>query len=101
VRDAPHRTRELLGELHALAEEIEESLLSLASDAARVEWRSLRDAWPSEIEVRRGVVGLAEDDLEWMVSKVKRFRQILRALAGAPRTPAAPIVVAPAVSATA
>jgi hypothetical protein len=71
------RTESLVRKLADLAREIDESLLSAASLDARIEWNVLCDTWPSAAEVRSGVVALSDDELDAMIGKVQRFKDIL------------------------
>ena len=71
------RTESLVRKLAELAREIDEGLLSSASRDARIEWNVLCDTWPSAADVRSGVVGLSDDELDEMIGKVQRFRDIL------------------------
>jgi hypothetical protein len=71
------RTELLVRELGVLAKEIDAGLLAAASRAARHEWRNIRRRWPSEDQVRMGALPLSDDDLGFMLGKVRRFRAIL------------------------
>jgi hypothetical protein len=71
------RTESLVRKLAELAREIDESLLQAASVDARIEWNVLCDTWPSAAEVRSGVVCLSDDELDAMIGKVQRFKDIL------------------------
>ena len=62
-----------------------EDLLALASPAAQREWEALRFQWPSEVDLRKGIIALSDDELELMRSKALRFVRILEA-AGSTRT---------------
>jgi hypothetical protein len=94
------QTESLVAELRELASQIDDRLLARASGAAREEWAAIRDAWPTEDEVHRGTLHLSEDDLAWMVEKVRRFKSILRGLApGQPDDEHAPVRFAPPPSA--
>jgi hypothetical protein len=86
--EATTRTLELTTELRALAQEIDARLLPHASAAAQAEWFALRSAWPDDGDVRRGARDISEVELGWVVGKVRRFRQILRGLAGERSEPA-------------
>jgi hypothetical protein len=44
----------------------------------------LRATWPSAADVRSGVVGLSDDELDAMIGKVQRFRTILARLKDRP-----------------
>lgn len=74
------RTETLVADLASLAEAAEDRL-ALASAAARSEWEAVRFRWPSEIELRNGIITLSDDELELMRSKVMRFVSILEAAA--------------------
>jgi hypothetical protein len=80
THDLSPRLRDLMDELSALAADIDGPLLMHASEAARAEWRALRDAWPSQDGVLGAAPALTEDELASIVGKVRRFRQILRDL---------------------
>ncbi len=71
------RTRELVSELHRLATLVSPHL-ALASPAAHAEWDALRALWPSDDELGAGNMAIAEQDLEWMPAKVRRFAENLR-----------------------
>jgi hypothetical protein len=72
----------LVAELASLAEAAEKRL-SLASADAQMEWQAARSRWPSQVELREGVVALSDDELAVMRSKVKRFVSILGAAVSA------------------
>jgi hypothetical protein len=74
------KTAVLVGELCALAGEINAGLISTASREARREWRLLRRQWPSSQELEAGRMGLSEGELVVMVGKVRRFKAILETL---------------------
>ena len=80
-----NRTETLVRTLGQLAHEIDESLLQAASVDARSEWSVLCDTWPSASEVRSGVVGMSDDELDALIGKVQRFKTILTRLPGAGR----------------
>jgi hypothetical protein len=75
-----NRTETLLQRLSDVAREVDDGLLEAASPEARGEWSVLRQRWPSAAEVRSGVVGLSDDELDAMIGKVLRFRTILARL---------------------
>jgi hypothetical protein len=56
-----------------------QALLPVASSAAREEWRRLEPFFPSTVEIERGFVTLSRMELREMLSKVRRFRDILAA----------------------
>jgi hypothetical protein len=72
------RTQELMKELRELAGEIDARLLPRASVAAQAEWFALRRVWPDDVAIVDGARGISDEELGWMVGKVRRFRQILR-----------------------
>jgi hypothetical protein len=72
------RTESLVAELATLAEAAEDRL-ALASAEAQREWEAVRFRWPSEVELRKGIIELSDDDLALMTSKVTRFVSILGA----------------------
>jgi hypothetical protein len=80
MHKATAQTEHLVTELGVLAREIDAGPITLASDAARDEWVVLRGQWPSENDVNAGIVALSDEELAMMVSKVRRFKQILQAL---------------------
>jgi hypothetical protein len=47
------------------------------SPGAREEWEKLENRFPSELEIRRGIIALSKPELDEMRSKVRRFRDIL------------------------
>jgi hypothetical protein len=71
------RTETLVQRLGELAHEIDDSLLQAASLDARWEWNVLCETWPSAADVRAGVVGMSDDELDAMIGKVMRFKSIL------------------------
>jgi len=71
----------LVEEFRLLAEDLHSYWLAAASEEARAEWRAFLNDWPTDLEVRRGLVGRSEDDLAWMLAKAKRFRAILAGIA--------------------
>jgi hypothetical protein len=75
------RTDALVRHLFALAREIEDSLLDVASSEARGEWATFRGQWPTTAEVRSGRVCLSDDEIEFVIAKVVRFKAILSGLA--------------------
>jgi hypothetical protein len=76
-------TSRIVDELTRLAECLQEHLPSISSEARR-EWEELRLRWPSELDIRQGTVGLTNDELAIMESKVRRFHDILAARAASP-----------------
>jgi hypothetical protein len=72
-----NRTETLVQTLGELAQEIDESLLQAASLDARCEWNILCDTWPSPAEVRSGLVGMSDEELDALIGKVQRFKSIL------------------------
>jgi hypothetical protein len=78
------RTESLVKEFDALAREIDVSqLVAGASANAREEWVSLRRQWPSAEQVRAGAVAFSDDELDFMVGKVRRFKSILESFRAA------------------
>lgn len=53
------------------------ALLEFASPGACDEWTKLENRFPSELELRRGMIALSTSDLREMRSKARRFRDIL------------------------
>ena len=74
------RTKSLVAELSSLAEAAEDRL-ALASAEAQREWKAVRFRWPSEVELRKGIIALSDDELVLMRTKVMRFVSILGAAA--------------------
>jgi len=72
------RTEELRDELEHVASEIDGGLLAVASPEAREEWASVRSQWRGNPGERR----VAEDELAVVLTKVRRFGDILRDLKG-------------------
>ena len=68
--------------LRVLTEEIP-SLLDLASPAAREEWGKLESRLPSSKEIEDGFIEFSDETLDEILSKMRRFRDIL----GAARRP--------------
>lgn len=75
-----NRTETLVRTLGQLAREIDESLLQAASVDARSEWTVLCETWPSASEVRSGIVGMSDEELDALIGKVQRFKTILTRL---------------------
>jgi hypothetical protein len=76
------KTPALVGRLGELASEIDDGLLATASAEARGEWALMRGTWPTAADLRTGIIGLSDDELDHMVGKVLRFRSILGMLRG-------------------
>ena len=76
-------TEAVIAAFRQLASELDEEWLSKASPDARAQWQTYLRLWPTSDDLRRGVVGLSLDDLSWMLSKARRFRELLQAQ-GAP-----------------
>lgn len=91
------RTESLVRKLGELAREIDDRFLHAASLDARSEWISLRGTWPNVAEVRSGVLGLSDADLDAMIGKVERFKDILVLIKRRERSaPSVPLVAAAA-----
>lgn len=88
------RTASLVQKLGELAREVDDSLLQAASVAARSEWNVLCETWPSACDVRAGVIGLSDDELDAMIAKVFRFKSILARLKSRAAVPARAAYVA-------
>jgi hypothetical protein len=74
----PRQTEQLRNQIEHIASEIDADLLSLASPEAKQEWASARIQW-------RGGAGapkLVADDLAIVLTKVRRFSDILRDMKG-------------------
>ncbi|HVU49272.1 MAG TPA: hypothetical protein VHL80_01230 [Polyangia bacterium] len=72
-----NRTETLVRKLGELAHEIDDSLLQAASIDARCEWNVLCETWPSPADVRSGIVGMSDEELDALIGKVQRFKSIL------------------------
>jgi hypothetical protein len=73
---ATAETESLVQRLGEIAREIDDSLLQAASVDARSEWNVLSETWPSAGDLRSGVVGMSDDELDAMIAKVIRFKSI-------------------------
>ena len=74
----PRQSERIRDQIEHVASEIDDDLLSLASPEAREEWASARTQW-------RGGAGspkLVADDLAVVLTKVRRFGDILRDMKG-------------------
>jgi hypothetical protein len=80
------RSERLVRDLLTLSSELDAHVLARASAPARDEWSELLLRLPTDADLRRGIVALAEDELSWLLAKVIRFRQIL----GGPDAPGVP-----------
>jgi hypothetical protein len=56
------RVRELLEEFRMLSEDLQLHWLHGASEEARSEWESFRGHCPTDLEVRRGLIGRSESE---------------------------------------
>jgi hypothetical protein len=74
------RMERLVLTLREMSQEIEPELHAI-SQMARDEWRSLQGTWPSDRQLREGAAGLTEERLEAIVTKTRRFKEIVHALA--------------------
>jgi hypothetical protein len=79
------RTESLVAELATLAE-VAEDRLAFASAEAQREWEAFRFRWPSQVELRKGIIALSDDEVAIMRSKAKRFVSILGAAESARRS---------------
>jgi hypothetical protein len=75
--------KDVVGELYMLRD-IVESMLGVASAAARDEWVNLRWQIPSLEEIASGFVLLPYEELEQMRAKISRFGRILATPTRAP-----------------
>jgi hypothetical protein len=66
----------ILEELEILRAEAR-SLLDVASVNARAEWEKLETRFPSDLEIRGGLIAFSSPELAEMRTKVRRFRDIL------------------------
>jgi len=66
---------QLRDEMEHVVSEIDERLLLAASPEAREEWELVRTHWRDDFVARRVV----DDELAFVVTKVRRFGDILRA----------------------
>jgi hypothetical protein len=71
----------IVDQFRRLSTEITDRELRSASPAERAEWHRFVEQWPTEDDLRRGVIKQSADDLSWMLARARRFR----ALIGAPR----------------
>lgn len=94
VDDKRSPIEQLMSTLRTLGEEIEPHL-HLVSDAARDEWRSFVSRWRSDGQLRDGGLSLAGEGLRATEAKVRRFRDIVHALAHQTRSPGPIHPVAP------
>ena len=69
-----HSEQHLRDQIEHVASEIDEGLLSFASPEARQEWAAVCTHWRENV---RGP-SFAEDDLSIILTKVRRFGDILR-----------------------
>ena len=60
--------------------------MAFASAEAQGEWEAFRFRWPSQVELRKGIIALSDDELAIMRSKLKRFVSILGAAESAHRS---------------
>ncbi len=75
------RARELLHSLRRIEADIQPYVVFASSDAQN-EWSSLQRLWPSNVALESGLIDLSETDLGRMESRVRRFGEIVRGLAG-------------------
>ena len=71
-------SRRILDELDYLRTEAR-ALLDAASPGAREEWEKLESRFPSDLEIRPGIIPFSKPERDEMRSKVRRFRDILAA----------------------
>ena len=74
----PVRSEQIRDQIERVASQIDDDLLSLASPEARQEWASARTLWRGG----RGAPKLVADDLAVVLTKVRRFGDILRDMKG-------------------
>jgi hypothetical protein len=75
----PRRSEQIRDQIEHIASEIDDDdLLSLASPEAREEWASARTQWQGGA----GTTKLVADDLAVVLTKVRRFGDILRDMKG-------------------
>ncbi len=70
------RIERLVLALREMSQEIEPEL-HVVSGVTRHEWRALQGTWPSDGQLRAGTSGLTEEQLEAIVAKTRRFRDIV------------------------
>jgi hypothetical protein len=92
------RMERLVLTLREMSQEIEPEL-HVVSQMARDEWRSLQGTWPSERQLREGTKGFTEEQLEAILVKAQRFKDIVHGLAsreaGGPHVPLESIHLTP------
>jgi hypothetical protein len=74
------RTEALVRRLAELTHDIDDEQLAVASPEARAEWALVCGRWPTAAEIRSGFICLSDDELELMIGKVLRFKDILARL---------------------
>jgi hypothetical protein len=74
----PVRSEQIRDQIERVAAQIDDDLLSLASPEAREEWASARTLWRGG----GGAPKLVADDLAVVLTKVRRFSDILRDMKG-------------------
>ena len=72
----PVRSEQIRDQIERVAAQIDDELLSLASPEARQEWASARTLW------RGSTSKLVAEDLAVVLTKVRRFGDILRDMKG-------------------
>ena len=72
----PVRSEQIRDQIERAAAQIDDDLLSLASPEARQEWASARTLW------RGAASKLVAEDLAVVLTKVRRFGDILRDMKG-------------------
>jgi hypothetical protein len=70
-------SREPLLELDRLAREIEDDLLSFASDGARAEWSRFKELCSTAAGAKPRGLAAPENELPILVDKARRFRAVL------------------------
>ena len=74
------RVERLVLPLREMSQEIEPDL-HVVTHVTRHEWRALQATWPSDSQLREGTTELTEEQLEAIVAKTRRFKDIVHGLA--------------------
>jgi hypothetical protein len=83
------KVEQILRTVIELGHEIEPHL-HLVSQAALDEWSALQNSLPAPEQLQAGAIALTEPELEVVEAKVRRFRDIVRALGRLSPTRASP-----------
>jgi hypothetical protein len=86
TNDVRVKMKGLILSLEEMSQEIE-SELHVVSHVARHEWRSFQSNWSPESQLREATTRLTEAQLEAVVAKVRRFKDIVHGLASTKEEP--------------